>query len=336
MSQSHKIDARLATRVIGDLRKHGIDFDGLLKEVGLQRADVLDPDNRVPYAAVLALVERAATTLGDACYGLRLGAAHDARGSGMLGFLMLNSPTLFDALSNAQRYFRVLGEGEDIEVERMGPHVTLRFREADDALRGMRHGTEYMAAIIVRACRDMTRKHVSPVRSEFIHGRPNGRFAYGDYLGCPVRFDAEWNALVYDTDTMHMPVIGADSALLKVLERACRNILGPAPTRQDIVHDVRELMIDGIAKGTVNLDDIASVMNMSSKTLERRLAEKGTSFSALLDDVRSGLAKSYLGDTDLRLDQIAYLTGYSAPAVLVRAFKRWTGTTPMQFRAKHR
>ena len=75
---------------------------------------------------------------------------------------------------------------------------------------------------------------------------------------------------------------------------------------------------------------------MSSKTLERRLADKGTSFSALLDDIRSGLAKRYVGDTDLRLDQIAYLTGYSEPAALVRAFKRWTGTTPMQFRAKHR
>jgi len=336
MSQSHRIDARLATRVIGDLHRLGVDTDGLLKEVGLRRADVLDPDNRIPYAAALALVERAATTLGDACYGLRLGAAHEARSSGMLGFLMLNSPTLFDALSNTQRYFRVLGEGEDIEIERIGPHVSLRFRETDIALRGMRHGPEYMAAIIVRACRDMTRKHVSPARAEFMHGRPNGKVTYADFFGCSVRFHAEWNALVYDTDMMHLPVIGADSALLKVLERACQRILGPAPTKQDMVHDVRELMIDGLAKGTVNLDGIASVMNMSSKTLERRLADKGTSFSALLDDIRSGLAKRYLCDTDLRLNQIAYLTGYLEPAALVRAFKRWTGTTPMQFRARYR
>ena len=61
---------------------------------------------------------------------------------------------------------------------------------------------------------------------------------------------------------------------------------------------------------------------------------ESTTFSALLDDMRSGLAKRYLTDTDLRLEQIAYLTGYSEPAALVRAFRRWTGTTPMQFRAK--
>jgi AraC-like DNA-binding protein len=335
MSQVHRIDARLAISVVKDLRQHGANAEGLLKEVGLRRTDVSDQDNRIPYAAVLALIERAATPVGDASYGLRLGAAQEARDSGLLGFLMLNSTTLLDAITNAQRYFRVVGEGEDIEVERMGPHVTLRFRETDQALRGLRHNSDYIAAIIVRACRDMTRKRVSPVRAEFMHGRPNARVAYPDYLGCPVKFHAEWDALVYDAETMRLPVIGADSKLFKVLERACQKIIGPTPKKQDILHQVRELVIDGLAKGTVQFDDVARELNMSSKTLERRLADRKTTFSALLDDIRNGLAKHYLTNTDLRLEQIAYLTGYSEPAPLVRAFRRWTGTTPMQFRAKH-
>jgi len=165
MSHSHRIDARLATRVVRDLRQHGVNADGLLKEVGLRRADVSDEVNRIPYAAVLGLIERAATMLGDASYGLRLGAAQEARESGMIGFLMLNSPTLLEAITNAERYFRVLSEGEDVEVEHLGPHVILRFRETDTALRGLRHNSEYIASIIVRACRDMTRKHISPVRA---------------------------------------------------------------------------------------------------------------------------------------------------------------------------
>ena len=261
MSQFHKIDARLAIRVVSDLHRHGVNADSFLKDVGLRRADVSDEDNRISYAAVIALIERAATTLGDASYGLRLGAAQAARDSGMLGLLMLNSPTLLDALSNAQRYFHVLGEGEDIEVERMGPHVTLRFRETDKALRGSRHNSEYIAAIIVRACRDMTRKRISPVRAEFIHGRPNAKVAYADNLSCPVKFHAPWDALTYDTDTMHLPVIGGDNKLFKVLERACKSILGTAPKKQDIVHDVRELVIDGLAKGGVSFDDVAREVN---------------------------------------------------------------------------
>jgi len=334
MPMPHKIEARLACRVVEDLRQQGVRADDLLKEVGLRRSDVADPEARVPYAAVLSLIERAATLLGDPSLGLRLGASHEARDSGLLGFVVLNSPTLMDALRNLQRYFHVVGEGEDIEVERVGPHIVLRFRETDAALRGLRHNSEYIAAILVRACRDMTRKRVSPVRAEFMHGRPNGKVAYTDYLGCPVRFQAEWDALVYDAATMRLPVIGADSKLFKVLERACQKILGPTPRKRDIQHDVRELVIEGLAKGAVQFDAVARKLNMSSKTLERRLAERKTTFSALLDDARSGLAKHYLTDTDLRLEQITYLTGYSEPAALVRAFRRWTGTTPMQFRAK--
>src|SRR5258708_35926486 len=116
MAKSHSIESRVSIMVVDDVQKRVVNADGLVKEVGLRRADVSDTDNRIPYSATLALIERAATTLGDASYGLRLGAAQEAKDSGMLGFLMLNSPTLLDALSNAPRYFRVLGEGEDIEV----------------------------------------------------------------------------------------------------------------------------------------------------------------------------------------------------------------------------
>ena len=98
---------------------------------------------------------------------------------------------------------------------------------------------------------------------------------------------------------------------------------------------MRSLIVEGLAAGTVHIDAVASKLSVSSKTLERRLSERDESFSALSDAIRQDLAKQYLRETDFRLEQIAYLTGYSEPAALVRAFKRWTGTTPMQFRANH-
>jgi AraC-like DNA-binding protein len=330
-----KIDARPAGKVVDDLRRHGVATDELLKEVGLRRADVADPEARIPYAAYVGLIERAASLLGDASYGLRLGASQDARDSGMLGFIVLNSPTLMDAVANLHRYFHVIGEGVDIEFERSGPHVALRFRETDQALRGLRHNSEYMAAIVVRGCRDMTRKRISPVRAEFMHGRPNQKVDYESYLGCPVKFHAEWDAVIYAAETMQLLVIEADNKLLRVLKDACQKILGPTPKKKDLVHDVRELVIQRLAKGPAHFDDIARDVNMSSKTLERRLAERGKSFRVLLDDIRRDLTKRYLGETDFRLEQVAYLVGYSEPAALVRAFRRWTGTTPIQFRQQH-
>lgn len=332
LSRVLKIDARLACRVVDDLRQQRAETGPLLRDVGLRRNDVADPDSRVSYAAVLALIERAAAALDDVSYGLRLGASYGLREGGLLGFVLLNSPTLSDAIANLQRYFRVVGDGEDLEIERSGPHVAMRFREADIALRGARHNSEYIAAIIVRAFREITRKRLSPVRAEFMHGRPNAKVAYNQYLGCEVRFHAEWDALIYDAKAIRLPVIGADDKLLKVLERACRQILGPVPKKRDLVNDTRKLMTERLTTGSVRIDVIARDLGMSSKTLERRLADKDETFTELLDTIRRDLAQHYLRETDFRLDQVAYLTGYSEPAALVRAFKRWTGTTPMQYR----
>ena len=246
------------------------------------------------------------------------------------------SHTLLDALKNLQRYFLIVGDGEEFEVEQGGPHVKLQFRERDPAVRGQRQNSEYFAAMIVRACRDMTRKRLSPVRVEFMHSRPNTRIDYETQLGCPVRFRADWDALIFEAETMRMETLGSNDKLLKILEMACRKILGPMPKKQDIVHDVRSLIVEGLARGAVHIDTVASRLSLSSKTLERRLGERGESFSALSDAIRQDFAKQYLRETDFRLEQIAYLTGYSEPAALVRAFKRWTGKTPMAFREQHR
>jgi AraC-like DNA-binding protein len=336
MGQIPKIAARPAIFVVNELRRRGLATDDLLKDVVLRRTDLADPEARVPYAAVLGLIERAAAATGDASFGLRLGASRDQHDSGLLGFVLLNSSTLMDALTNLQRYFRVIGEGEEFEIERGGPQVTLRFRETDPELRGLRQNSDYLAAMLVRACRDMTRKRVSPVRVEFIHRRPNRPVGYAEILCCPVRFNAEWDGLVYSAETMSLPVIGADNRLLTVLEDACKKILGPTPKKQDLVHDVRELIIDKLAKGTAKFDEVARELNMSTKTLERRLAACDSAFSNLLDDIRCDLAKQYLAETVFRLDQISYLVGYSEPAAFVRAFRRWTGTTPMKFRKRRR
>jgi AraC-like DNA-binding protein len=336
MAKVPTIEARVANYVVDDLRRRHTPIDGLLKEVSLRRTDLADPEARLPYASVLGLIERAAALVGDDSFGLRLGASRDTRERGLLGFLVLNSPTLMDALTNLKRYSRVAGESEDIEIERTGGQVALRFRETDPALRGLRHNSDYIAATVVRACRDITRKRIAPMRAEFIYAQPNAKVEYADILGCPVKFQAEWDALIFAEETTRLPVKGADDHLLRVLQSACRRIIGPSPKKRDLVHDVRELIVEKLPKGAANIDAIAGHLNMSSKTLERRLAEHDQSFTALLDGVRCNTAKHYLAETDIRLSQVAYMAGYSEPAALVRAFKRWTGQTPMQFREMHR
>ena len=108
--------------------------------------------------------------LADPGYGLKLGASHDVRDNGLIGFLALNSPTLDDALANVERYVAVTNEGIDAVFERDGPWPALRFRETDPSLRGLRHNSEQAAAQIVIGARELTRKKACPLRVEFMHG----------------------------------------------------------------------------------------------------------------------------------------------------------------------
>jgi len=325
-------EARWAAVVVEDLRRSGRPVDSLLREVGLTQADLTDPHAKIPYAAYVGLIERAAAVLEDGAYGLRLGAIQQIRDTGLLGFLALNSPTLMAAFGNMKRYYRVAGEGLDAAFERDGAAHALRYRERDPALRGLRHNAELAAALLVRCARDMTRKTVTPVRVDFTHAPPDGRVDYIGTLGCSVQFGLEWDAVVFSDEDLSLPVIGADLKLLAELEHLCQRIIGAQPKQRDLAHDVRRLIIERLPKGTARIDNIASDLAMSGRTLERRLAQRGMPFSRMVDEVRSNLAKQYLTTTDFRLEQIAYLLGYSEAAAFVRAFKRSMGTTPSEYR----
>jgi AraC-like DNA-binding protein len=334
MAKVPTIHARSAGFIVDDLQRRKFAVDTLLEEVGLQKADLSNPDNRLPQTPVFHLMERAASLTADASYGLRLAASLNPRDRGLLGFIVLNSPTLIDAMINIQRFYKVGREGHDCEIERYGPHVAFRFRVADSALRGLRHTSEYLAATMARGCRDLTCQAISPVRVEFIHDKPDDRVEYAEFLGCPVTFGAEWDAVIYAEETTRLPVKGADTKLLEVLAATCQQLLGPAPNKRDLVREVRHLIIERLPTGSVGIDAIAEQLGMSSKTLERRLAQQGNSYSALLDRTRFNAVMHYLQDSEMRLAQVAYLAGFTEPAALVRAFKRWTGETPSKFRVR--
>jgi hypothetical protein len=206
------IEARWAVLIADDLRRAGHPVEGVLKEVGLSRANISAPESRIPYAAFVRLIERAALLLANPGYGLKLGTSHDVREHGLIGFVALNSAALREALANIERYVGVTSEGIDAVFETVGEGSALRFRESDTALRGLRHNSEQAVAQLVVGVREMTRQKATPLRVEFMHARPNARIEYEGILGCPVRFGAAWDGVVYSNQTLDLPVVGADKS----------------------------------------------------------------------------------------------------------------------------
>ena len=156
--QAPMIEARWATYIADDLRRAGHALDGPLKEVGLSRTDVASADGRIPYAAYMGLIERAALLLGEPGYGLKLGTSHGVRDSGLVGFIALNSATLADALANVQRYISVTNEGLEVVFESLGSGGVLRFREADAADTWSAPPCRAGVAVLVKGAQELTKQ----------------------------------------------------------------------------------------------------------------------------------------------------------------------------------
>jgi AraC-like DNA-binding protein len=188
---------------------------------------------------------------------------------------------------------------------------------------------EYGYAVVVRACRELTSRNFSPKTVTFIHGRNADKAEFDRFYGCPVRFNAAADTMVLATESLSAPILTSDRYLLRILKNACEEALA---RRGKVSSTLRTMVENEIAQllphGKAQAEKVASNLGMSNRTLARRLSEEGTSFAAILNELRRDLSARYLRDPDLSLNQVAWLLGYSMVTSLNHAFRRWTGSSP--------
>jgi AraC-like DNA-binding protein len=327
------VDARWACLVADLLEAKQIEPEGLLRQAGLSRRQVRDPDQRIPFRKHALLFELAAQACKDPYFGLKLGARVDVREAGLLGYVTLSSPTFGRALENVVRYHRVLSEGFRLNFEVDQRHAVLAAMPADPSGVVGRQAVEFATSVVVRMCRDLTAQKVTPLRVRFVHLPPRSKARYAAVLKAPVDFEQPRIEVLFPKEMLPVPVKSADHRLLRILEAYCREILGKRAEESDIVFDVREVIIKLLSGGVPTLERMAAEVNTSVRTLERRLKAKGWTYKQLVDDLRRQLALRYVKDPRLRLSQLGFLLGFSENAAFVHAFRRWTGSTPMRYRA---
>lgn len=332
MSAVLTVDARWACLTFQHMRERGVRTDTALKESGLVRSQLRDPEKRIPFGKHVRFMEIAAERLDDPFWGLHLGESIQPKQVGLLGYVALSCDTLGEALKNMTRYLSVLSEGAEAELIIQSKQVTVASRILDPAVLHCRQIDDFGMSTLLTTCRALTGTHLRPERVDFRTPRPHGLAEHKRVFGAPVRFDQPRTGLVIDSQFMDLPIKTADSGLLRILERYCREILGRRPAVPTLVYQVRELITDLLTTGEPNIDTVAAELNISSRTLERRLRARGLTYRRVLDDLRRQLAERYLADERLGLSQITYLLGYSEPTAFNRAFRRWTGITPTQFR----
>lgn len=333
MSEKFTIQAKAVEKVGKAAVARGVKAEDLYQTVDLDGSILEDPDSRIPFAQLVALYEKGAELTGDNNFGLHLGETVDLSAFDVVGYCALNSSTLGAAFTRVARYHWIWTDGALFSVESAGETSAIVYSYVDTSILDHRQDSEMTFSTVTTLCRSMATPAFAPTVVEFQHAAPADTSEHLRVFKCPVRFGAPENRLFFPTNFLAMPIAKADASLCAVLDRHAEELLAKHPPRDSLIDRVRNVITAEFRGGEPSLERIADQLGLTPRTLQRKLQELGTSYNDVLDQMRRQLAMRYLREPQMAICEVAYLLGFSESSSFHRAFKRWTGVTPKEFRS---
>lgn len=312
----------------------GIDVDPILKKAHLTPLQIEDPGARLRVRDQINFLDRVANVLQDDLLGFHLALKADLREIGWLYYVAGSSETIGEALQRGARYSSIVNEGISLHYADKGDIVmTIRYvgvgRHVD------RHQIEFLMAVLVRMCRQLTGLRLLPAHVQFIHRRERASPELAAFFGSDVEFGADADRATLAAAIRTMPTVSADPFLNKLLIAYCEEALSRQPAyKESFRASVENAMVPLLPHGKARAGEVARRLGTSQRTVARRLAAEGLSYSDVLEGLRSDLAKRYLADKDLSISEVAWLLGYQEVSAFSHACRRWTGDTPRAARAR--
>jgi len=317
----------------------GHDVGRMLAELGIDQAALLDPSASIPHPLMLEAWRRAEEHCGDPNLGLRAleriefrlieRVPHETEWVVLQMFAVC--PTLGEALARFARFFPVTFYGDEITVQHEGPLVYVRHRVLG-APSVPRSFADFMVGLVARVIHELTSRPVRPVEIRFAHAAPPSIAEIADMLPIAPTYSVGENAIVLDARDLVVAMRSPNPPLLATLELHGEERLACLPPLETFVDRVRALIFAELEDGNPNANHIADILQISVRTLSRKLSELGTSHKALLDEVRASLAHRYLVQEGRAVNETAALLGFSEVSAFHRAFRRWYGQSPTDFR----
>jgi AraC-like DNA-binding protein len=286
---------------------------------------------------VLRLQAAAAREAGDDAFGLHFGLGWDLGGGlGVLSYAVLNAPTVGTALRNFERYSRAHIQGGGIRLVEKGDQALLVYQiDADDPELARQH-VEGAGVVGLRILRHLIGPGFRPLRVLFGHRAPRDTAEHARTFSAPVLFGQPFDlALAFPAADLARDVVDADRRLLPIVVRHLDELLA-SDSGDAFIQSVRSRIAESLCDGAPEITRTAKQLGMSVRTFQRRLDEHGLVFKALVAEIRHDLAKEYLAKGSASLTEIAFLLGYSELSAFDRAFRRWTGSTPLEARKQLR
>jgi AraC-like DNA-binding protein len=310
--------------------ERGCDYHAALAAVGLTLQDLGQGNLRIPHSLAERFMADAVERTGDPAFALRSGAHTDLADLGLISMLLVTAPTFGDSVRRVQRFGKLLHDAANDFGERAGDvyywymdfGVTLSVTSAEGVVSGT-----------VARIRFVAGPEWSPREVWFTHSAPPHAEEYRRVFRCDVRFDAPRIAIVFDAKLLDCPILG-DRSMAELVERRAEAALLELAEARTFAMRVRDEIMSALGTESIGADLISRRLAVSRATLTRKLAQEGTTLSELLDGARRDLAVEYLRNGGLSVEEVARRLAFSDARAFRRAFQRWTGSSPAEFRAK--
>lgn len=277
-----------------------------------------------------AAIDRNGTTLP-----LRAGAAMRSDDYGAFGLAWKSATTLRGSYNRAERYAQVLTSVSTYEVQTADEGTYMHLHRSGERGLGMRLSNEATLASILTISREVSTETIHPIAVYFKHPTPKSVTEHESFFGCPVHFDSDRDALLLSNETLQAPNKLGDESISKFFESHLEIELSKLEDDSTLDRQIRHFVTQSLSEGMPMLSEVARHFGMSGRSLQRRLSELGYSYQTLVDESRRQLAEQLLRETDFSLVEVAFMTGFSEQSAFARAFKRWAGQTPRNFRLHH-
>ena len=308
----------------------GVDVPGWLGRCGLDEAALANGNPTIGYPAFHRLISEALKIAGEPALGLLVGETLRVTSHGMLGFAAMNSGSLRQAMGLLEGFVALRFTLVSAHAELVGQEMRLRFQETRP-MGGIQVPVLEAVVLTIRNLLDHMTMGACPVRfASFSHPEPSYAGLARDLFKCEVRYGQRWNGFSIPLEAIDRPLSTADPASFEEAARICRLELEKRKGEGSMSGKVRSALLEKQGRFP-SLLVMARLFNLTPRTLHRRLVEEGSSFQAILEEVRHTLAVQYLMNGRLTIQEIAFDLGYSDQANFRRAFKRWENVSPSEY-----
>lgn len=307
-----------------------INPEPLYKKAGINPELLLNPNARISISRVDALWQLAAGEIEDPCFAIDMADFWHPSMMGALGYAWLASSTLRRAFKRSVRYIHVVTEDLNLAVADTPAGLKISV-DLEDSIFTLPQHHDLTLTILMHMCRFNYGEELIATQICLAHPEPECSKKITDYFRTEVQFDAEQTCLIIARADADQVLSSGNKQIALMHDEMLMKYLFEIK-KGDIVQQVQSIILDNLPDGQVTDRLVASELNLSERSMQRRLKEHKTTFRYLLDGVREVVAKQYIENPVNRMSDIAFLLGFSEQSAFSRAFKKWTGKSPVEYR----